>query len=177
MRRHSDDPGEDIPHPGYRGLVYECKKYHNAVFVGTDKEGKIRHIHRRSTAAQGSFRGNAPGSEPEYSFHWLGGGDILYLFEAPIDMLSFISLYKHCWKNQSYAAACGVSDRVLWQIMKDRPHIKKVHLCFDNDEKGQQAAKRISRKLNEQGIWNEILTPAAKDWNEDLLIYRKGKQQ
>ena len=161
----------------YRGLVYECKKYHNAVFVGTDKAGKIRHIHKRSTAAQGSFRGNAPGSIPEYSFHWLGGGDILYLFEAPIDMLSFISLYKHCWKNQSYAAACGVSDRVLWQILKDRPHIKKVYLCFDNDEKGQQAAKRITRQLNEQGITSEILTPAAKDWNEDLLLSRKGQQQ
>ena len=78
---------------------------------------------------------------------------------------------------KSYAAACGVSDRVLWQILKDRSHIKKVYLCFDNDEKGQQAANRISRKLNEQGIWNEILTPAAKDWNEDLLLSRKGKQQ
>ena len=161
----------------YRGLIYECKKYHNAVFVGTDGTGKIRHIHKRSTAAQGSFRGNAPGSEPEYSFHWLGGGDILYLFEAPIDMLSFISLYKHCWKNQSYVAACGVSDRVLWQILKDRSHIKKVYVCFDSDEKGQQAANRISRELNEQGITREILTPAAKDWNEDLLLSRKGQQQ
>ena len=26
---------------------------------------------------------------------------ILYLFEAPIDMLSFISMFKHCWKSQS----------------------------------------------------------------------------
>ena len=79
-------------------------------------------------------------------------------------------------QRKEYAAACGVSDRVLWQILKDRPHIKKAYLCFDNDEKGQQAANRISRKLNDQGIWNEILTPAAKDWNEDLLLSRKGKQ-
>ena len=161
----------------YRGLVYECDRYHNAVFVGIDKEKEIRHIHKRSTAAQGGFKGNAPGSEPEYSFHWHGGGDVLYLFEAPIDMLSFISMFKHCWKSQSYAASCGVSDKVLWQMLKDGPHIKKVYLCFDSDEKGQQAAKRISRKLNEQGISNEILTPAAKDWNEDLLLSRKGQQQ
>lgn len=53
----------------YRGLVYECARYHNAVFVGADRTGNPRHIHKRSTAAQGGFKGNAPGSEPEYSFH------------------------------------------------------------------------------------------------------------
>ena len=159
----------------YRGLVYECDRYHNAVFVGIDKEKKIRHIHKRSTAAQGGFKGNAPGSEPEYSFHWHGGGDVLYLFEAPIDMLSFISMFKHCWKSQSYAASCGVSDKVLWQMLKDGPHIKKVYICFDNDEPGQQAAQRISREMTEKGIWHEIYPPKNKDWNEDLLKWRKGR--
>ena len=159
----------------YRGLVYECDRYHNAVFVGIDKEKKIRHIHKRSTAAQGGFKGNAPGSEPEYSFHWHGGGDVLYLFEAPIDMLSFISMFKHCWKSQSYAASCGVSDKVLWQMLKDGPHIKKVYICFDNDEPGQQAAQRISRELTEKNIWHEIYPPEKKDWNEDLLQWRKGQ--
>ena len=159
----------------YRGLVYECERYHNAVFVGTDKTGEVRHIHKRSTAAQGGFKGNAPGSEPEYSFHWHGGGDVLYLFEAPIDMLSFISMFKHCWKSQSYAASCGVSDKVLWQMLKDGPHIKKVYICFDNDEPGQQAAQRISREMTEKGIWHEIYPPEKKDWNEDLLAWRKGQ--
>ena len=159
----------------YRGLVYECERYHNAVFVGTDKAGKVRHIHKRSTAAQGGFKGNAPGSEPEYSFHWHGGGDVLYLFEAPIDMLSFISMFKHCWKSQSYAASCGVSDKVLWQMLKDGPHIKKVYICFDNDKPGQQAAQRISREMTEKGIWHEIYPPEKKDWNEDLLAWRKGQ--
>ena len=159
----------------YRGLVYECERYHNAVFVGRDKQDNIRHIHKRSTAAQGGFKGNAPGSEPEYSFHWHGGGDVLYLFEAPIDMLSFISMFKHCWKSQSYAASCGVSDKVLWQMLKDGPHIKKVYICFDNDEPGQQAAQRISREMTEKGIWHEIYPPEKKDWNEDLIQWRKGR--
>lgn len=161
----------------YRELIYESADYHNAVFVGMDKVGKPRHIHKHSTAAQGGFKGNAAGSEPEYSFHWHGGGDILYLFEAPIDMLSFISMYKHCWKSQSYAAACGVSDKVLWQMLKDGPHIKKVYLCLDNDEAGQTAAKQISKRLTEKGVLNEILVPNHKDWNEDLLCLRKEETQ
>lgn len=85
----------------YRGLVYESADYHNAVFVGTDRDGQPRHIHKHSTAAQGGFKGNAPGSEPEYSFHWTGSGDALFLFEAPIDALSFITLHKQSWKSQS----------------------------------------------------------------------------
>lgn len=157
----------------YRGLVYESADYHNAVFVGTDRDGNPRHVHKHSTAAQGGFKGNAPGSEPKYSFHWIGGGDTLFLFEAPIDMLSFITLHKQSWKSQSYAAACGVSDRVLWQILKDRPYIQRVFLCLDNDEPGQRAAQRISAALSEKNISNEILVPIHKDWNEDLLFLRK----
>ena len=157
----------------YRGLVYESADYHNAVFVGTDREGKPRHIHKHSTAAQGGFKGNALGSEPEYSFHWIGGGDTLFLFEAPIDMLSFITLHKHCWKSYSFAAACGVSDKVLWQTLIDRPYITKACICLDNDEPGQKAAQRISKTLGDKNICNKILVPTRKDWNEDLLFLRK----
>ena len=88
-------------------------------------------------------------------------------------MLSFISLYKHCWKTQSYAAACGVSDKVLWKMLQDGPHIQKVYLCLDNDEAGRKAAGRITAKLTKKGIPNELLVPDRKDWNEELLHNRK----
>lgn len=52
----------------------------------------------------------------------------------------------------SYAAACGVSDQVLWQMMKDNPGIRRVCLCLDHDEPGQAAARRIAEKLKEHGI-------------------------
>lgn len=70
----------------------------------------------------------------------------------------------------SYAAACGVSDQVLWQMMKDNPGIRRVCLCLDHDEPGQAAARRIAEKLKEHGIPSEILVPIQKDWNEDLLF-------
>lgn len=90
-----------------------------------------------------------------------------------IDMLSFISLHKQLWKSSSYAAACGVSDRVLWQTLKDRPYITKVCLCLDNDEPGQKAARRISKALGDKNICNKILVPTRRDWNEELLFLRK----
>ena len=90
-----------------------------------------------------------------------------------IDMLSFITMHKQSWKSYSFAAACGVSDSVLWQTMKDCPYIRKVNICFDNDEPGQKAARRISMALGDKNICNKILVPTRKDWNEDLLFLRK----
>ena len=150
-------------------MIYESADFHNAVFVGYDSSGKPRHAHKRGTVTSNSYKGNVAGSQPEYSFHWHGTSDKLFLFEAPIDMLSYISMHKDNWKNHSYAASCSVSDRVLFQCLKDNPNIKNVFLCFDNDEAGQTANKRISEKLNSMNIQNEILVPTHKDWNEDIL--------
>lgn len=173
----------------HRKMIYESEKYHNVVFVGYDRNGNPRHACMRGTGSNSTYKGNAPNSQPEYSFHWHGQAEPapnsrtndvknfeygylrpsnrLYLFEAPIDMLSFISMHKENWKENSYAASCSVSDRVLFQCIKDNPHIEKVYICFDNDEPGQTAAKRISQKLYEKEIQSEILVPIHKDWNED----------
>ncbi|WP_417150614.1 DUF3991 domain-containing protein [Ruminococcus sp.] len=150
-------------------MIYESADFHNAAFVGYDSNGKPRHAHKRGTVTNNPYKGNAAGSQPEFSFHWHGTSDKIYLFEAPIDMLSYISMHKENWKEHSYAASCSVSDRVLFQCLKDNPNIKNVFLCFDNDEAGQTANKRIADKLNSMNIKSEILIPIHKDWNEDIL--------
>lgn len=156
-------------------MIYESAKYHHAVFVGYDLNENPRHAHLRGTVSSNAFKGNVSGSKPEYSFHWNGTSNKLFLFEAPIDMLSFISMHKDNWQYHTYVASCSVSDRVLFQCLKDNPSIKKVYLCFDNDEAGQTANKRITEKLNKMNIQNEILIPKFKDWNEDLTLLEKGQ--
>ena len=153
----------------HKGMIYESADYHNTVFVGFDSNGNAKHAHKRGTGSESSYKGNVSGSQPEYSFHWSGQSDTLYLFEAPIDMLSFISMQKEGWRQHNYAASCSVSDRVLFQMLKDNPNIRQVVLCLDSDEPGQTAAKRIADKLFVQGTASEILVPVHKDWNEDLL--------
>ena len=152
-----------------RKMIYESANYHNAVFVGYDSSGKPCHAHKRGTVTNNPYKGNVAGSQPEFSFHWHGTSEKLFLFEAPIDMLSYISMHKKYWKEHSYAASCSVSDRVLFQCLNDNPNIKNVFLCFDNDEAGQTANKRIADKLNSMNIKSEILIPTHKDWNEDIL--------
>lgn len=153
-----------------KNMIYESADYHNAVFVGFDKNGIPRHANKRGIGRGSTFKGNAESSMDEFAFHRIGKSKSLYLFEAPIDMLSFISMHKENWKNHSYAASCSVSDRVLFQCLNDYPHIEKVYLCLDSDELGQTAADRISTKLFALGIESEILVPIHKDWNEDLLL-------
>lgn len=153
----------------HKGMIYESADYHNAVFVGYDECGIARHAHKRGTGSESTYKGNAESCDPRYSFHWTGTDNTLYLFEAPIDMLSFISLHKENWRSHSYAAACCVGDQVLFQMLKANPNIDTVCLCMDNDTAGQAANKRISDKLFIQGIKHEILAPEFKDWNEDRL--------
>ena len=86
-------------------------------------------------------------------------------------------LPKSDWQQHNYAAACGVSDQVLWQMMKDNPNIRRVYLCLDNDEPGQAAAKRISDKLFTHGISHEIVIPSHKDWNNDLIFSEQEEQE
>ena len=153
----------------HRKMIYESAKHHNAVFVGYDMDGNPRHAHKRSTAKEGTYKCNVSGSQPEFRFHWVGPSTRLYLFEAPIDLLSYICLHPEAWKRHSYAAACSVSDRVVFQMLQDNPAIRQVLICFDNDEPGQEAAHRVFDRLFIHGIKSEILVPTRKDWNEDLL--------
>ena len=159
-----------------QGLIYESADYHNAVFVGENKDGKICHASVRGTGNTSTYRGNVPNSDPAYSFHWYGTNDKLYLFEAPIDMLSYISMNKEGWEQNSYAACCGVGDKVLWQMLEDKPEIKKVYVCLDNDEKGRMFDQKISDKLFEKDIASKILVPTRKDWNEDLTNRQPTEQ-
>ena len=159
-----------------RHMIFESEKYHNVVFVGHDKDSIPRHASMRGTGSESTFKGNAPNSQPEYSFHWTGTSRYLCLFEAPVDMMSFISMHKENWRSHSYAACCGVADHVLWQMIKDNPNIGYVYLCLDSDAPGQEAAHPISRKLSEKGIQSEILVPIHKDWNEDLLYQNEESE-
>ena len=152
------------------GLLYEDAKYHNAVFVGFDEHGVARHAHKRSTNSSGkAFRQNVEGSDPRYSFHWLGGDDSLYVFEAPIDLLSYITLYQDGWERHNYAACCGVSPIPVIEALRRMDQPRQVFLCLDNDAAGQAANQRMAEQIKAQfGIAAEIIIPAAKDWNEDL---------
>lgn len=152
------------------GLVYEDQKYHNAVFVGMDKDGTPRHAHKRSTNSQGkTFRVTAEGSDFRYAFNWPGTSGHLLVFEAPIDMLSFLSKFHDSdWQRHSYVALCGTSSQPLLGMLERYPNIDTVHFALDNDQAGQLATRRLAKLVREKGLAVNALVPVLKDWNADL---------
>lgn len=152
------------------GLIYEDAKYHNCVFVGKDENGIARHAHKRSSNSYGNaFRLNIEGGDPRYSFHFIGTSGRLYVFEAPIDLLSFISLYPHDWQQHSYVACCGVSFQPVQKMLERMSSVETVYLCLDNDKAGNMASERMANALKEQGVSSVRLIPQNKDWNEALV--------
>jgi len=152
-------------------LLYETAEHHNAMFVGRDETGKIRHVHLRGTLTESGFRQTLPGSEKKYSFYWKGISSKLYVFEAPIDLLSYISLFPENWQENSFVALCGVGITPIERFLDTSPQFSEITLCLDNDGGGHKAAHRIAGQLLNE--WDELTVsahfPDLKDWNEQLL--------
>ena len=147
--------------------LYEDAKYHNCVFVGLNENGVPKHCHIRSTS--GNYKRTEAGSQAEYAFHHNGESEWLFVFEAPIDMLAFITLHRKDWYKHSYVALCSVSERALIHRLNVNTKLRKVVLCLDNDNAGISACERIKGILKSSGYSDvRILHSVNKDWDEDI---------
>ena len=156
-------------------LLYEDDPHHNCVFVGLDENREARHAHLRSTGSQGKvFRINVESSDIKHSFHKNGTDRALYVFEAPIDLLSHITLYPAGWLEHSYVACCGTSIQPVLERLRQNPKLDTVYLCLDNDEAGEDACDGMLDTLEDMGYDVERLRPEGKDWNDDLRAKRGG---
>ena len=107
------------------------------------------------------------GSDKAFNFCYRGEDERLFVFEAPIDLLSFLCLFKKDWQKQSYLALGGVGEKALLRFLSDRPNIKTVFLCLDSDQAGSDACSRLA-ELVPEGLTVHRLIPLFKDWNEVL---------
>lgn len=133
-------------------------------------EGALTVADRLDEYTQGkSYRGNIEGSDPRCSFHWVGTSDRLYVFEAPIDLLAFLTLYPDGWQQHSYVALCGTAEHAMLWMLEKNPNLRKTILCLDHDAAGIEAVGRLSDVLREHG-YSQIapLQSEYKDWDEDL---------
>lgn len=147
-------------------LIFE-DKYHNVIFAGYDEQGNLKHAHRKNTKQNGYGR-NVEGSLPEYSFHYIGNSGKIYVFEAPIDMLSYITLHPDGWEQHTYIANCGLSMIPLNHYLETHKEIAEINLCLDNDPAGDEGTSKFKDILQGNGYIVNVLTSQYKDWNEDL---------
>ena len=152
------------------GDIYEDAQHHNVVFIGRDPEGMPRYAHCRGT--KDKFRLDVAGSDKSYGFCYQGKDDKLCVFEAPIDLLSFINLFSKSWMEHSYLSLGGVAYKALQQFIEDHKGIRTIYLCLDNDEAGEAACIHLNKDIPE-GMKVYRMKPPVKDWNELLLQKEK----
>ena len=150
------------------GDIYEDAAHHNVVFVGRDADGHPRYASSRGIREK--FRQDAAGAEKAFGFAHRGTDKQLLVFEAPIDLLSFIELFPKNWQQHSYLSLGGVSGKALRQFLSERSDVERVFLCLDADKAGEDACKRLVALLPDTVSVTRI-QPCMKDWN-DVLVHR-----
>lgn len=115
----------------------------NLVLVGMDRDGAPRQAHIKGMR-QRAFRYDAPGSDKAYGFRHMGGSGPLYVFEAAIDFMSYVSLYPKDWRQGNYLALNGTAEAALFRTLEG----------FDCN-----AGKHLPEVITKSKV-----VPADKDW-------------
>lgn len=160
--------------------IYEDAEHHNVVFLAGDRNGYIQHGFIRGTITGKQFRGDVPGSNKDYGFNVEGTSDRLIVFEAPIDLLSYKTLYP---ESQDHLDALGMlAQSPVYTYLSEYPEVKRISFVFDNDSKGREAARKYEREFKDKGY--EIVRDAVsvkmwysgkKDVNEYLLAIKQQR--
>lgn len=180
------------------GRVYESRRYHNAVFVGRDKEGKPRYAAIRGMGTD--FIGDASGSDKNYSFSIPAGGNSkkVHLFESAIDLLSYATVLKmdgQDWRAEHLLSLAGVYQpakkieqskvpAALSRFLKEHPEVQGIVFHLDNDWAGRLATEAIRTVLPGKYHTEDVPPARGKDCNDELCIrlgigvtVRQKKQQ
>ena len=167
------------------GRLYESRPYHNAVFVGFDKNGAPKYATLRGTTKQ-RYMGEANGSDKHFSFSIPArqGSSKLHLFESAIDLLSYGTLELFSgrdWRQENCLSLAGIykpkknieestPPAALMQYLKDFQQINEIAVHLDNDTPGRLAARTIMTLLSPSyAVFNEP-PKRGKDMNDYLKI-------
>lgn len=166
--------------------IYEDER-HNVVFCGGDREGQIRSASLRGTFTKPdrpAFKGLVQKSDKRFPFGFEGKSDKVFVFEAPIDLMSYQTLEKEYGNRKGrttdhYIALNGVAHIGLTHYLKEHAEIKQIIFCLDNDEAGIQNTANLIDTIES---WNRdytfgIKVPSLKDWNEDLVALHAAEQE
>ena len=172
-----------------QGLLYEdATKYHNCVFIGRDGKGKTRYGAVRGISSD--FKGDVSSSDKRYSFiiSVNDNADTVHLFEAAIDLLSYITLEmnrRNEWQNDDYLSLAGVYvtenkqdiPLALKAYLESHSNVKTLCLHLDNDEVGRKATGQIANSLKNKYTIIDQPPPSGKDCNDHLINELKKQKK
>jgi hypothetical protein len=152
-------------------VIYE-DIHRNCVFVGKDqdKEGNPKYANLRSTNTHiEPFKGDAKNSDKAFPFAISGNDNEVYIFESPIEVLSYLSieeLHNNSFNHHAISLS-GVSDKALKNYLDMNSNINKIVICLNNDEAGREGGEKIKNKFSKK---YEVIEnyPSFEDYNVEL---------
>lgn len=161
-----------------RGDIYEEAGTQRAVFIGRVSDGTVGYASWRGTTKK-QERGDISGSSKCFGFKSLASwteehsnkernSRNLYVFESPIDLMSFTTLYPKYRHENHYLSLGGVSSVAIHTFLSERKDVKHIYLCLDHDSAGHDAGARIFDEIPDKYAVTQLI-PSEKDWNEVLV--------
>lgn len=143
---------QGILYQGYTESVKDGKtyKHENAVFLHKNEEGKPCGAQIQGVNSFMRFKQNVAPDETDKGFVYTKGDpkkvDTVYLFEAPIDLMSFVELHPEI-ENAKFVAMGGLKPSIAENYINSDLNVVS---CVDNDSAGQEFNNRIlSGKMQE----------------------------
>lgn len=171
-------------------LIIESLPYHNAVFIGYDKEKEPKYAAYRATN-QSRIMGDCTGSKKQFSFRLTADntGEV-HLFECAIDLLSYATLMKiegKDWRQFNLVSLAGVYSPkknmeeskipvTIRKLLEEDKSIKRIVLHLDNDIAGRKATKALQTLLSDEYEVVDDPPQYGKDVN-DFLCKRLGVKE
>ncbi|EGQ3557530.1 DUF3991 domain-containing protein [Staphylococcus pseudintermedius] len=156
-------------------------KNKNVVFQWKNNEGEIVGSDKRGTGYK-LYKGIDFASDPKYPFNFstIDKPNDLYIFEAPIDALSYRTLHPN--SDGVYMSMSGLKDKALLHqysnfTQKYGQEPNKIYLCVDNDDAGKNFVSKftehelISKESGEKINFIPKFPEGenCKDWNDELI--------
>lgn len=182
-------------------------KYKNVVFKWKDSDGKLiganlqgtyeMPLEKRIRPERAYFKKELPTTE-EATFKGfsltIGYPENIYVFEAPIDALSYLTLNREKMQNSRLICMGGLKFETFKSNFKTAVHdcqkherqIKSIHICVDNDKGGREFENKLKgfefamngNKIPLISDIPELPKEQEKwDWNNELKAIESKKKQ
>lgn len=140
----------------------ETYKNENIVFLHRTEDGTVCGASEQGTKSSVRFKKNYTGTDKDYGFLYKKGyvpNKVVYLFEAPIDLMSFVQLHPEI-TNAHFVAMEGLKPSIAEHYINED---WLVYSCVDNDAAGKAFNNKILRKKMAEAFGGECKQITASD--------------
>ena len=148
-------------------LLYQDKNG-NAVFVHRDKNGNPVGADIQGTLSEKRYKGVSPGSEGSFVYQKGDTYNQVYIFEAPIDLISYVQMHPEV-NNARFVSMGGLKPTLISEYI-DNLDLKVVS-CVDNDVAGKNFNRKILFDKMIDKFKEEALSERQVNIEEETIRY------